>query len=88
VVVALAASWLAFRTPCHDGQDRRDLKVPVVEVVRAQSPSADFHMASADLSVHASRQRYTFVRAEGAGAVVRCESLDGDFKADITYPDS
>ena len=38
-----------------------------------------------DLSVHASRQRYTFVRALAAGAVVRYESLDGDFKADITF---
>ena len=38
-----------------------------------------------DLSVHASRQRYTFVRAEGRGAVVRYESVDGDFKADITF---
>ena len=38
-----------------------------------------------DLGVRASRQRYTFVRAQGDGAVVRYESLDGDFKADITF---
>jgi len=38
-----------------------------------------------DLSVHASRQRYTFVRAEAGGAVVRYESLDSGFTADITF---
>ena len=38
-----------------------------------------------DLSVHASRQRYMFARAEPAGTVVRYESLDGEFKADVTF---
>ncbi len=38
-----------------------------------------------DLAVSASRQRYTFVRAQGEGAVVRYESLDSDFTADITF---
>ncbi len=38
-----------------------------------------------DLSVHASRQRYTFVRAAAGGAVVRYESLDSGFTADITF---
>jgi hypothetical protein len=38
-----------------------------------------------DLSVHASRQRYTFVRPAPEGAVVRYESLQSKFKADITF---
>jgi hypothetical protein len=38
-----------------------------------------------DLGVRASRQRYTFVRAEAQGAVVRYESLDSRFTADITF---
>ena len=38
-----------------------------------------------DLSVHASRQRYTFVRSTSKGAVVRYESLESKFKADITF---
>ena len=38
-----------------------------------------------DLSVHASRQRYTFVRSTAKGAVVRYESLESKFKADITF---
>src|SRR4029077_17083780 len=38
-----------------------------------------------DLAVLASRQRYTFVSAQGDGAIVRYESLDSDFKADITF---
>jgi hypothetical protein len=38
-----------------------------------------------DLSVHASRQRYTFVRPTPGGAVVRYESLDSDFTADLTF---
>ena len=38
-----------------------------------------------DLGVRASRQRYTFVRAEAQGAVVRYKSLDSGFTADITF---
>jgi hypothetical protein len=38
-----------------------------------------------DLGVQASRQRYTFVRAAGEGAVVRYQSLDSKFTADITF---
>ena len=38
-----------------------------------------------DLGVRASRQRYTFVRAAGEGAVVRYQSLDSKFTADITF---
>ena len=38
-----------------------------------------------DLGVRASRQRYTFVHAQGESAVVRYESLDSDFTADITF---
>ncbi len=38
-----------------------------------------------DLAVSASRQRYTFVRTLGEGAVVRYESLDSDFTAEITF---
>jgi len=40
-----------------------------------------------DLSVFRSRQRYTFVRARQEGAVVRYESLESDFKANITFDD-
>lgn len=42
-------------------------------------------VAVPDLTVHASRQRYTFVREAAAGAVVRYESLDSGFTADITF---
>ena len=38
-----------------------------------------------DLSVFASRQRYAFVRSRPEGAVVRYESLENSFKADITF---
>jgi hypothetical protein len=38
-----------------------------------------------DLGVHASGQRYTFVRAEDQRSVVRYEATDGDFTADITF---
>jgi hypothetical protein len=38
-----------------------------------------------DLGVHASGQRYTFVRAEDKRSVVRYEATDGDFTADITF---
>ena len=38
-----------------------------------------------DLSVYASRQRYTFVGPAPEGAVVRYESLESKFKADITF---
>jgi hypothetical protein len=37
-----------------------------------------------DLSVHPSRQRYTFVRPTPGGAVVRYESLESDFTAELT----
>jgi hypothetical protein len=38
-----------------------------------------------DLAVHASGQRYTFVRTEDERSVVRYEATDGDFTADITF---
>src|SRR6267378_2483688 len=38
-----------------------------------------------DLSVHASRQRYTFVGPAPEGAVVRYESLESKFKATVTF---
>ena len=38
-----------------------------------------------DLSVHASRQRYTFVRKEGDLAVIRYESRDSTFAAEVTF---
>ncbi len=38
-----------------------------------------------DLSVHASRQRYTFVRRERHARIVRFESLDDEFAADISF---
>jgi hypothetical protein len=50
--------------------------------------SVDFLMAWVsvpDLTVHASRQRYTFVRREPGARIVRFESLDGTFVADISF---
>ncbi len=47
----------------------------------------DFAMAWVsvpDLSVHRSRQRYTFVRRQDGQAVVRYDSIDGSFTADLT----
>ena len=38
-----------------------------------------------DLSVHASRQRYTFVRKEGDLSVIRYESRDTTFAAEVTF---
>jgi hypothetical protein len=38
-----------------------------------------------NLAVSPSRQRYTFVRREPRGGVVRFEDLDGTFAADITF---
>ncbi|HET7465502.1 MAG TPA: putative glycolipid-binding domain-containing protein [Candidatus Dormibacteraeota bacterium] len=38
-----------------------------------------------DLSVHASRQRYTFVRREGANSIVRYESASRDFVAELVF---
>jgi hypothetical protein len=38
-----------------------------------------------DLSVHRSAQRYTFVRREGASAVVRYASGSRDFLAELTF---
>jgi hypothetical protein len=54
-----------------------------------QPGSVEFLMAWVgvpELAVYPSRQRYTFLRnsTEG-GAVVRFDSLDGDFTADITF---
>ena len=50
--------------------------------------SIDFVMAWVsvpDLSVHASRQRYTFVRKAGALSVIRYESRDSSFAAEVTF---
>jgi hypothetical protein len=38
-----------------------------------------------DLSVHASRHRYTFLRKSGEISVVRYESASRDFTADLTF---
>jgi hypothetical protein len=38
-----------------------------------------------DLSVRASAQRYTFVRVESGTVVVRYESTDSGFTADLTF---
>lgn len=40
-----------------------------------------------DLAVHASRQRYTFVRREARARIVRFESLDDPFVAEIGFDD-
>src|SRR5262245_18736559 len=38
-----------------------------------------------DLSIHAVRQRYTFLRREGDGAVIRYENADGSFTSDLVF---
>jgi uncharacterized protein len=38
-----------------------------------------------DLGIHASRQRYEFVRTDGGRSVIRYQSMDSDFTADITF---
>ena len=38
-----------------------------------------------DLTVHASRQRYTFIRSQDANSFIRYESTDSDFSADLTF---
>lgn len=38
-----------------------------------------------DLRVYASAQRYTFVRARGGGSVIRFETADDGFVADLTF---
>lgn len=38
-----------------------------------------------DLFVHSSRQRYTFVRKTGDQSVIRYESRESAFKADVTF---
>jgi len=38
-----------------------------------------------DLAVHTSRQRYTFIRAEADARIVRFESLDSSFVADLRF---
>ncbi len=40
-----------------------------------------------DLAVHPSRQRYTFVRREPTARIVRYESLDGTFVAEVSFDD-
>jgi hypothetical protein len=52
--------------------------------------SVDFLMAWVsvpDLAVYASRQRYTFVRQQPGAHVVRFESLDDTFVAEIVFDD-
>lgn len=41
-----------------------------------------------DLAVHRSRQRYTFVRRDAAARIVRFESLDATFVADVAFDDA
>jgi len=41
-----------------------------------------------DLAVYSSRQRYTFVRRDTSARIVRFESLDETFVADITFDDA
>ncbi len=74
---------------CDLGLSPLTNSMPVLRhgLLRGGGP-VDFLMAWVsvpDLAVRASRQRYTFVRAEGKGAVVRYESLDGEFTTDITF---
>ena len=74
---------------CDLGLSPLTNSMPVLRhgLLRGGGP-VDFLMAWVsvpDLAVSASRQRYTFVRAQGEGAVVRYESLDSNFTADITF---
>lgn len=55
--------------------------------LQAGGASHDFQMAFVsvpDLGVRASRQRYVFVRRDDELAVIRYESMDSDFRADLT----
>jgi hypothetical protein len=45
-------------------------------------------VAVPELAVYPSRQRYTHLRRTPHGAMVRFESLDSDFTADISFDDS
>ena len=38
-----------------------------------------------DLRIHASKQRYAFLRKEGEMSVIRYESRDADFVSDVTF---
>jgi uncharacterized protein len=38
-----------------------------------------------DLTIHASGQRYTLIRTQGVHPVIRYESTDSDFSADLTF---
>lgn len=82
-------SLFAEALDCDLGLSPLTNSMPVLRpgLLRGGGP-ADFLMAWVsvpDLGVRASRQRYTFVRAEAQGAVVRCESLDSGFTANITF---
>ena len=44
-------------------------------------------VAVPDLAVYPSRQRYTFIRREAQARLVRFETLDGSFVADIGFDD-
>jgi len=83
------ASLFAEALDCDLGLSPLTNSMPVLRhgLLRGGGP-IDLLMARVsvpDLGVRASRQRYTFVRTGSAGAVVRYESLDSDFAADITF---
>src|SRR6267378_509950 len=83
------ASLFAEALDCDLGLSPLTNSMPVLRhgLLRRGGP-IDFLMAWVsvpDLGVRASRQRYTFVRAEALSAVVRYESLDSGFTADITF---
>ena len=83
------ASMFAEALDCDLGLSPLTNSMPVLRhgLLRGGGP-VDFLMAWVsvpDLGVRASRQRYTLVRTASAGAVVRYESLDSDFTADITF---
>jgi hypothetical protein len=86
------------RTPSQRIDDALDVDLglsplfntmPLLRHSLDQGGTHDFVMAWVsvpDLSVHRSPQRYTFVRADERGVVVRFESLLEDgFTADIVY---
>jgi len=63
--------------------------MPVLRLHEGSGP-VDFLMAWVsvpDLAVHASRQRYTFIRKDPEARIVRFESRDSSFVADLRFDD-
>ncbi len=82
---------LAGALDCDLGLSALTNSMPVLRHrLHAGGGPVDFLMAWVsvpDLAVHPSRQRYTFVRREPAARIVRYESLDGTFAAEVSFDD-